>query len=194
MSNHHHRKTAGKRTENRIHFLQQVNSNIWLTFLLSLGSFSSSLCLQVPEQQPQLQQWGRPNSAHQWRWCSRKTPGWTEWWCDTWGGGAQDMGLNMLWTFRILLAEFRAGRWKEVDSPGLNGQLGVENTGRDTKLFQKEFEPVAPVHCSHKHQRLALNQSQPQQRVDQQELVLLLTSDAVLLQLTAVWQLRALKL
>lgn len=82
----------------------------------------------------------------------------------------------------------------DIVSPGMDRQLRVKNTGRNTKLFHKQFEPVAPVHCSHKHQRLALNQPQPQQRVDEQELVLLLTFDAVLLQLAAVWQLRALKL
>lgn len=82
----------------------------------------------------------------------------------------------------------------DIVSPGLDGQLGVKNAGRNPKLFQKQFEPVASVHCSHKHQCLALNQPQPQQRVDEQELVLLLTFDAVLLQLAAVWQLRALKL
>lgn len=82
----------------------------------------------------------------------------------------------------------------DIVSPGLDRQLGVKNAGRNTKLLQKQFEPVAPLHCSHKHQRLALNQPQPQQRVDEQELVLLLTFDAVLLQLAAVWQLRALKL
>ena len=78
--------------------------------------------------------------------------------------------------------------------PGLDGQLGVENAGRNAELFQEQLESVASVHRSHKHQRLALNQPQPQQRVDEQELVLLLTLDAVLLQLTAARELRALKL
>lgn len=79
-------------------------------------------------------------------------------------------------------------------SPGLDGQLRVQHTGRNPKLLQKQFESVASVHRAHKQQRLALNQLQPQQRVDEQELVLLLTLDAVLLQLAAVRQLRALKL
>lgn len=78
--------------------------------------------------------------------------------------------------------------------PGLDGQLGVEHAGGNTELFQEQLESVASVHRSHKHQRLALNQPQPQQRVDEQELVLLLTFDAVLLQLTAAGELRALKL
>lgn len=79
-------------------------------------------------------------------------------------------------------------------SPGPDRQLRVENAGGDTELLQEELEPVAPVHGSHEQQRLTLNQSQLQQRVDKQELVLLLTLDAVLLQLAAVRQLRALQL
>lgn len=79
-------------------------------------------------------------------------------------------------------------------SPGLNGQLRVEHAGRNTELFQEQFKSVASVHCSHKHQRLALDQSQLQQCVDEQELVLLLALNAVLLQLAAVWELGALKL
>lgn len=83
---------------------------------------------------------------------------------------------------------------KKTVSPGLHRQLRVKHTGRNAKLFQEQFEPVAPVQRSNKHQRLALNQPQPQQRVDEQELVLLLTLDAVLLQLAAVRKLGALKL
>ncbi|TNN41982.1 hypothetical protein EYF80_047849 [Liparis tanakae] len=81
-----------------------------------------------------------------------------------------------------------------VLSPGLDGQLRVEDAGGDPELLQEQFEPVAPVHRAHKDQRLALDQTQLQQRVDQQELVLLATLDAVLLQLAAVRQLRALEL
>lgn len=79
-------------------------------------------------------------------------------------------------------------------SPGVHGQLRVEHAGGNAKLLHEELEPVAPVQRSDKHQRLALNQPQPEQRVDEQELVLLLAPDAVLLQLAAVWQLRALEL
>lgn len=79
-------------------------------------------------------------------------------------------------------------------SPGLHWQLRVEHAGGNAKLLHEQLEPVAPVQRSDKHQRLALNQPQPEQRVDEQELVLLLAPDAVLLQLAAVWQLRALEL
>lgn len=79
-------------------------------------------------------------------------------------------------------------------SPGPDRQLGVQNAGGNTELLQEEFEPVAPVHGSHKQQRLTLDQPQLQQRVDEQELVLLIAFDAVLLQLAAVRQLRALQL
>lgn len=86
-------------------------------------------------------------------------------------------------------------RLQEVGvSPGLDGQLRVEHTGGNPKLLQEQFESVTSVHGSHEHQRLALDQPQPQQRVDEQELVLLLTFEAVLLQLAAVGELRALKL
>lgn len=78
--------------------------------------------------------------------------------------------------------------------PGLNWKLRVEDAGRDAKLLQEQFEPVAPVNSSHKQQRLSLNQLQLQKSVDEQELVFLLTFDGVLLQLAAVWELRALKL
>lgn len=51
-----------------------------LTLQLSLwSSSSSSLWQRVPERQ----QWGRPNSARRWQWCSRRSPGWTGWWCGT---------------------------------------------------------------------------------------------------------------
>lgn len=83
---------------------------------------------------------------------------------------------------------------KKTVSPGLHRQLRVKHAGRNAKLFQEQFEPVAPVQRSNKQQCLALNQPQPQQRVDEQELVLLLTLDAVLLQLAAVRKLGALKL
>lgn len=79
-------------------------------------------------------------------------------------------------------------------SPGLDGQLRVEDAGGDPELLQEQFEAVAAVQGSHEHQRLPLNQAQLQQRVDEQELVLLLTLEAVLLQLAAVGQLGALKL
>lgn len=79
-------------------------------------------------------------------------------------------------------------------SPGVDWELRVKNAGRNTKLFQEEFEPVAPFDCSDKHQRLALHQAQLQQCVDEKELVFFLTFDAVLLQLAAVWKLRALQL
>lgn len=95
----------------------------------------------------------------------------------------------------LLKPQFRPARPpKPEGSPGLHGQLRVEHAGGNAKLLQEQLEPVAPVQRSDKHQRLALNQPQPQQSVDEQKLVLLLAPDAVLLQLAAVWQLRALEL
>lgn len=81
-----------------------------------------------------------------------------------------------------------------LSSPGLDGQLRIEDAGGDAELLQEELEAVAAVHGAHEQQRLPADQLQLQQRVDEQELVLLLAFDGVLLQLAAVGQLRALQL
>ncbi len=59
--------------------------------------------------------------------------------------------------------------------PGVDWQLRVEHTGRDGELLQEQLEPVAPVYCVDEHDRFTAYQSQFQQRVDQRELILLLT-------------------
>lgn len=79
-------------------------------------------------------------------------------------------------------------------TPGLDGKLRVQHAGRDAELLQEELEAVAALDGADEDQRLSSHQAKLQQGVDQQELVLFFTLDAVLLQLCAVWQLRALKL
>lgn len=85
-------------------------------------------------------------------------------------------------------------RHTDTHLPGLHGKLGVQHTSWDTELLEEELEAVAAFHGAHEHQGLAPHQPQLEECVDEQELVLLVTLDAVLLQLTAVRQLGALQL
>lgn len=76
----------------------------------------------------------------------------------------------------------------------MNRQFRVQDTSRDAELLQKQLEPVTAVHVADEYERLPSNQAELQERVDEQELILLLTFDAVLLELRAVGQLGTLEL
>ena len=67
--------------------------------------------------------------------------------------------------------------------PGVHRKLGVEHAGRYAELLEEELETVAALHSTHEQQRLPAHQPQFEERVDEQELVLLVAVHAVLRQL-----------
>lgn len=76
--------------------------------------------------------------------------------------------------------------------PRVHRKFGVEDAGGNAELLQEKLEPVTAIQPADEYERLASHQAQFQECVDEEELVLLLTLNAVLLQLEAVWKLGAL--
>lgn len=76
----------------------------------------------------------------------------------------------------------------------MNRQFRVQDACGNAKLLQEQFESVTSIHSADKYERLPSNQSELQEGVDEQKLVLLLTLHAVLLELGRVRKLGTLQL